>query len=144
MLPSVGKRRKRYRRCLILALTFSSSFSLSFRLGVCVAYSANHNISTHIKSTRRLINTNIRDLKTFANNTPSVRTVAHTVDNVILDFFNTPLAVYLSSTQQIEYLTAQYTTAKNKVLSDLDSKSNPALSPFSTGRSTKGQTRGYV
>uniref|UniRef100_A0A3P8V0D1 Prominin 1 b n=1 Tax=Cynoglossus semilaevis TaxID=244447 RepID=A0A3P8V0D1_CYNSE len=61
-------------------------------LGVCVAYSANHNISTHIKSTRRLINTNIRDLKTFANNTPS----------------------------QIEYLTAQYTTAKNKVLSDLD------------------------
>lgn len=49
-------------------------------------------------------------------------------------FFNTPLAVYLSSTQQIEYLTAQYTTAKNKVLSDLDSKSNPALSPFSTGR----------
>ncbi|XP_035993399.1 prominin 1 b isoform X8 [Fundulus heteroclitus] len=61
-------------------------------LGVFVAYAANHNVSTQIKSTRRLINTNMRDLKTFANNTPA----------------------------QIEYLTAQYTTAKNKVLSDLD------------------------
>ncbi|XP_072240956.1 prominin 1 b isoform X2 [Leuresthes tenuis] len=61
-------------------------------LGVLVAYAANHNISSQIKSTRRLINTNMRDLKTFANNTPA----------------------------QIEYLTAQYTTAKNKVLSDLD------------------------
>lgn len=30
----------------------------------------------------------------------------------------------LSLSQQIEYLTAQYTTAKNKVLSDLDSKLN--------------------
>uniref|UniRef100_A0A8D3C8H8 Prominin 1 b n=1 Tax=Scophthalmus maximus TaxID=52904 RepID=A0A8D3C8H8_SCOMX len=61
-------------------------------LGILVAYAANHNISTQIKSTRRFINTNMRDLKTFANNTPA----------------------------QIEYLTAQYTTAKNKVLSDLD------------------------
>lgn len=61
-------------------------------LGVFVAYAANHNISSQIKSTRRLINTNMRDLKTFANNTPA----------------------------QIDYLTAQYTTAKNKVLSDLD------------------------
>ncbi|KAM9769530.1 prominin 1 b isoform 1-T7 [Menidia menidia] len=61
-------------------------------LGVLVAYAANHNVSSQIKSTRRLINTNMRDLKTFANNTPA----------------------------QIEYLTAQYTTAKNKVLSDLD------------------------
>uniref|UniRef100_A0A672IHA4 Prominin 1 b n=1 Tax=Salarias fasciatus TaxID=181472 RepID=A0A672IHA4_SALFA len=61
-------------------------------LGVLIAYAANHNMSTQIKSTRRLINTNMRDLKTFANNTPA----------------------------QIDYLTAQYTTAKNKVLSDLD------------------------
>ncbi|KAE8300337.1 Prominin-1-A Prominin-like protein 1 [Larimichthys crocea] len=53
---------------------------------------ANHNVSAQIKSTRRFINTNMRDLKTFANNTPA----------------------------QIEYLTAQYTTAKNKVLSELD------------------------
>ncbi|XP_061883113.1 prominin 1 b isoform X1 [Entelurus aequoreus] len=61
-------------------------------LGVLIAYAANHNISSHIKSTRRFINTNMRDLRTFANNTPA----------------------------QIEYLTAQYTTAKNKVLSELD------------------------
>uniref|UniRef100_A0A3Q1IF59 Uncharacterized protein n=1 Tax=Anabas testudineus TaxID=64144 RepID=A0A3Q1IF59_ANATE len=61
-------------------------------VGVLIAYVANHNISNQIKSTRRFINTNIRDLKTFANNTPA----------------------------QVEYMTAQYTTAKNKVLSDLD------------------------
>ncbi|RVE76047.1 hypothetical protein OJAV_G00004980 [Oryzias javanicus] len=61
-------------------------------LGVFVAYAANHNISSQIRNTRRLINTNMRDLKTFANNTPA----------------------------QIEYLTGQYTTAKNKVMSDLD------------------------
>uniref|UniRef100_A0A3B4WRG2 Prominin 1 b n=1 Tax=Seriola lalandi dorsalis TaxID=1841481 RepID=A0A3B4WRG2_SERLL len=66
--------------------------SIFIILGVLIAYAANHNISTQIKSTRRFINTNMRDLKTFANNTPA----------------------------QIEYLTAQYTTAKNKVLSDLD------------------------
>ncbi|KAM3622626.1 uncharacterized protein V6R79_001298 [Siganus canaliculatus] len=66
--------------------------SIFIILGVCIAYAANHNVSTQIKSTRRLINTNMRDLKTFANNTPA----------------------------QIEYLTAQYTTAKNKVLSELD------------------------
>uniref|UniRef100_A0A8C2ZH65 Prominin 1 b n=1 Tax=Cyclopterus lumpus TaxID=8103 RepID=A0A8C2ZH65_CYCLU len=66
--------------------------SIFIVLGVLIAYAANHNVSMQIKSTRRLINTNMRDLKTFANNTPA----------------------------QIEYLTAQYTTAKNKVLSDLD------------------------
>ncbi|XP_055014679.1 prominin 1 b isoform X2 [Boleophthalmus pectinirostris] len=66
--------------------------SIFIVLGVLISYAANHNISAQIKSTRRFINTNLRDLKTLANNTPS----------------------------QIEYLTAQYTTAKNKVLSDLD------------------------
>ncbi|XP_029909966.1 prominin 1 b isoform X2 [Myripristis murdjan] len=66
--------------------------SVFITAGVLIAYTANHNVSAQIKSTRRFINTNLRDLKTFANNTPA----------------------------QIEYLTAQYTTAKNKVLSDLD------------------------
>ncbi|XP_039663384.1 prominin 1 b isoform X4 [Perca fluviatilis] len=66
--------------------------SIFITLGVLIAYAANHNVTTQIKSTRRLINTNMRDLKTFANNTPA----------------------------QVQYLTAQYTTAKNKVLSDLD------------------------
>uniref|UniRef100_A0AAQ6ANC4 Prominin 1 b n=1 Tax=Amphiprion ocellaris TaxID=80972 RepID=A0AAQ6ANC4_AMPOC len=68
------------------------AISVFIILGVLIAYAANHNVSTQIRSTRRLINTNMRDLKTFANNTPA----------------------------QVEYLTAQYTTAKNKVLSDLD------------------------
>ncbi|KAM9363545.1 prominin 1 b [Symphorus nematophorus] len=66
--------------------------SIFIILGVLIAYAANHNVSAQIKSTRRFINTNMRDLRTFANNTPA----------------------------QIEYLTAQYTTAKNKVLSELD------------------------
>lgn len=66
--------------------------SIFITLGVLISYAANHNVSAQVKSTRRFINTNLRDLKTLANNTPS----------------------------QIEYLTAQYTTAKNKVLSDLD------------------------
>lgn len=66
--------------------------SIFIIVGVCIAYAANHNVSAQIKSTRRFINTNMRDLKTFANNTPA----------------------------QIDYLTAQYTTAKNKVLSELD------------------------
>uniref|UniRef100_A0AAV2LFI5 Prominin 1 b n=1 Tax=Knipowitschia caucasica TaxID=637954 RepID=A0AAV2LFI5_KNICA len=66
--------------------------SIFICLGVFISYTANHNVSSQIKSTRRLINTNLRDLKTLANNTPS----------------------------QVEYLTAQYTTAKNKVLLDLD------------------------
>uniref|UniRef100_G3PY19 Prominin 1 b n=1 Tax=Gasterosteus aculeatus aculeatus TaxID=481459 RepID=G3PY19_GASAC len=48
--------------------------SIFIVLGVLIAYAANHNVSTQIKSTRRLINTNIRDLKTFANNTPAVST----------------------------------------------------------------------
>ncbi|XP_034087327.1 prominin 1 b isoform X6 [Gymnodraco acuticeps] len=72
------------------ALLVATSIFMS--LGVFIAYAANHNVSAQIKNTRRLINTNMRDLKTFANNTPT----------------------------QIEYMTAQYTTAKNKVLSDLD------------------------
>uniref|UniRef100_A0AAQ5YRI9 Prominin 1 b n=1 Tax=Amphiprion ocellaris TaxID=80972 RepID=A0AAQ5YRI9_AMPOC len=63
------------------------AISVFIILGVLIAYAANHNVSTQIRSTRRLINTNMRDLKTFANNTPAV---------------------------------SQYTTAKNKVLSDLD------------------------
>ncbi|XP_041789032.1 prominin 1 b isoform X2 [Chelmon rostratus] len=66
--------------------------SIFIILGVLIAYAANHNVSSQIKSTRRFINTNMRDLKTFANNTPA----------------------------QIDYLTGQYTTAKNKVLSELD------------------------
>ncbi|KAM3865136.1 prominin 1 b [Diretmus argenteus] len=72
--------------------TMLISTSIFITAGVLFAYAANHNISTQIKSTRRFINTNIRDLKTFANNTPA----------------------------QVEYMAAQYSTAKHKILSDLD------------------------
>uniref|UniRef100_A0A8C4NWR6 Prominin 1 b n=1 Tax=Dicentrarchus labrax TaxID=13489 RepID=A0A8C4NWR6_DICLA len=46
--------------------------SIFIVVGVLIAYAANHNVSIQIKSTRRLINTNMRDMKTFANNTPAV------------------------------------------------------------------------
>uniref|UniRef100_A0A671KFA0 Prominin-1-A-like n=1 Tax=Sinocyclocheilus anshuiensis TaxID=1608454 RepID=A0A671KFA0_9TELE len=70
--------------------------SVFLTVGVMIAYAANQNITNQIKSTRRLVSTNIRDLKSFANHTPV----------------------------QIDYLSAQYTTAKNKVLSDLDNIGN--------------------
>ncbi|XP_067297819.1 prominin 1 b isoform X2 [Pseudorasbora parva] len=66
--------------------------SVFLAVGVTITYAANQNITSQIRSTRRLVNTNIRDLKAFANYTPA----------------------------QIDYLAAQYTTAKNKILSDLD------------------------
>uniref|UniRef100_A0A8C2GTN2 Prominin 1 b n=1 Tax=Cyprinus carpio TaxID=7962 RepID=A0A8C2GTN2_CYPCA len=67
-----------------------------YNMGVTIAYAANQNITNQIKSTRRLVSSNIRDLKSFANYTPV----------------------------QIDYVSAQYTTAKNKVLSDLDNIGN--------------------
>lgn len=65
--------------CVYTALCWSTLVPLS--VGVVIAYAANHNMSLHIKSTRRLINTNIRDLKTFANNTPSVSQASHTASS---------------------------------------------------------------
>ncbi|GAA6068238.1 prominin 1 b isoform X1, partial [Tachysurus ichikawai] len=62
------------------------------RVGVLVAYAASHNITSQINSTKRLVSSNINDLKSLASYTPA----------------------------QFDYLTAQYTTARNKVLSDLD------------------------
>ncbi|XP_042569434.1 prominin 1 b isoform X8 [Cyprinus carpio] len=70
--------------------------SVFLAVGVTIAYAANQNITNQIKSTRRLVSSNIRDLKSFANYTPV----------------------------QIDYVSAQYTTAKNKVLSDLDNIGN--------------------
>ncbi|KAJ8000426.1 hypothetical protein DPEC_G00180010 [Dallia pectoralis] len=67
--------------------------SILMTIGVLIAQAANQNMTSQVKSTRRFISTNMRDMKTLANNTPV----------------------------QIDYLTTQYTTAKNKVLSDLDS-----------------------
>ncbi|XP_062864544.1 prominin 1 b [Trichomycterus rosablanca] len=71
------------------SLVASSAF---IAVGVLISYTANHNITSQIKSTRRLVSSNFRDLKSLASNTPA----------------------------QINYLTSQYTTVKNRVLSDLD------------------------
>ncbi|XP_048852481.1 prominin-1-A-like isoform X9 [Brienomyrus brachyistius] len=66
--------------------------SFIITLGVLCAYTANQNLSSHVKSMKRLVDTNMKDLKLFANDTPV----------------------------QIDYVTAQYTVVKKKVLSDLD------------------------
>uniref|UniRef100_A0A3B3QMB8 Prominin 1 b n=1 Tax=Paramormyrops kingsleyae TaxID=1676925 RepID=A0A3B3QMB8_9TELE len=66
--------------------------SFIITLGVLCAYAANQNLSSHVKSMKRLVDTNMRDLKLFANDIPV----------------------------QIDYVTAQYTVVKKKVLSDLD------------------------
>lgn len=52
-----------------------SGFSLFSdpRAGVLCAYAANQNLSSQLKTMRRLINSNLRDLYTFANTTPAVR-----------------------------------------------------------------------
>lgn len=44
----------------------------SFRIGVLCSYSANQNLSSQVKNIRRLVNSNMRDLHTFANDTPMV------------------------------------------------------------------------
>lgn len=46
---------------------------LLFRIGVLCAYAANQNLSSQVKNIRRLVNSNMRDLHTFANDTPMVR-----------------------------------------------------------------------
>uniref|UniRef100_A0A8C1NRJ7 Prominin 1 b n=1 Tax=Cyprinus carpio TaxID=7962 RepID=A0A8C1NRJ7_CYPCA len=51
---------------------FMCVYCFVYRVGVMVAYAANQNITNQIKSTRRFVSTNIRDLKSFANYTPAV------------------------------------------------------------------------
>lgn len=45
---------------------------VSFRIGVLCSYAANQNLSSQVKNIRRLVNSNMRDLHTFANDTPMV------------------------------------------------------------------------
>ncbi|XP_047209539.1 prominin-1-A isoform X6 [Girardinichthys multiradiatus] len=78
------------RRGLLGTLLFSTSLVIT--IGVLCAYAANQNLSSQVKNIRRLVNSNMRDLHTFANDTP----------------------------MQIDYLISQYATAKNKVIYDLD------------------------
>ncbi|XP_055080775.1 prominin-1-A isoform X2 [Periophthalmus magnuspinnatus] len=78
------------RRGLLGTLLFSTSLVIT--IGVLCAYASNQTLSSQVKNIRRLVNTNMRDLHTFANDTP----------------------------MQIDYLISQYATAKNKVIYDLD------------------------
>ncbi|XP_077588509.1 prominin-1-A isoform X3 [Stigmatopora nigra] len=78
------------RRGLLGTLLFSTSLVIT--IGVVCAYAANQNLSAQVKNIRRLVNSNMRDMHTFANNTP----------------------------RQMDYLSTQYITAKNQVLYDLE------------------------
>ncbi|XP_046705222.1 prominin-1-A isoform X3 [Silurus meridionalis] len=77
-------------RGLLTTLLLTTTFIIT--AGVLCAYAANQNLSSQLKTMKRLVNSNIRDLYTFANNTPT----------------------------QIDHLISQYGTAKNQVLCDLD------------------------
>uniref|UniRef100_A0A3Q1HGT6 Prominin 1 b n=1 Tax=Anabas testudineus TaxID=64144 RepID=A0A3Q1HGT6_ANATE len=78
------------RRGLLGTLLFSTSLVIT--IGVLCAYAANQNLSSQVKNIRRLVNSNMRDLHTFVNDTPL----------------------------QIDYLVFQYATAKKKVNYDLN------------------------
>ncbi|XP_064811032.1 prominin-1-A-like isoform X5 [Oncorhynchus masou masou] len=77
-------------RGLLTTLLFATSLIIT--AGVLCAYAANQNLSSQLEGMKRLVNSNLKDLQTFANETPT----------------------------QIDYLIAQYATAKYTVISDLD------------------------
>ncbi|XP_017547549.1 prominin-1-A isoform X4 [Pygocentrus nattereri] len=77
-------------RGLLTTLLLTTTFIIT--AGVLCAYAANQHLSSQLKTMRRLVNNNLRDLHTFANDTPV----------------------------QIDYLINQYDTAKDQVLCDLD------------------------
>uniref|UniRef100_A0A3Q3M9P3 Prominin 1a n=1 Tax=Mastacembelus armatus TaxID=205130 RepID=A0A3Q3M9P3_9TELE len=72
------------RRGLLGTLLFSTSLAIT--IGVLCAYAANQNLSSQVKNIRRLVNTNMRDLHTFANDTPMVRNAFPFID-LMLCFF---------------------------------------------------------
>ncbi|XP_077103809.1 prominin-1-A isoform X2 [Siphateles boraxobius] len=77
-------------RGLLTTLLLTTTFIIT--AGVLCAYAANQNLSSQLKSVRRLVKSNLRDLHTFANQTPA----------------------------QIDYLISQYGTVKHHVLYDLE------------------------
>ncbi|XP_051505791.1 prominin-1-A-like isoform X6 [Myxocyprinus asiaticus] len=77
-------------RGLLTTLLLTTTFIIT--AGVLCAYAANQNLSSQLKSMRRLVKNNIKDLHTFANQTPA----------------------------QIDYLISQYGTVKDQVLYDLE------------------------
>ncbi|XP_006884597.1 PREDICTED: prominin-1 [Elephantulus edwardii] len=61
-------------------------------LGILYGFLANHHIRTHIRTTRRLADSNLRDLRKFLNELP----------------------------EQMDYLVSQYNTTKDRAVLDLD------------------------
>uniref|UniRef100_A0A3B5MFS9 Prominin 1a n=1 Tax=Xiphophorus couchianus TaxID=32473 RepID=A0A3B5MFS9_9TELE len=68
------------RRGLLGTLLFSTSLVIT--IGVLCAYAANQNLSSQVKNIRRLVNSNMRDLHTFANDTPMVRQNKNNINNI--------------------------------------------------------------
>ncbi|XP_016350211.1 prominin-1-A-like isoform X11 [Sinocyclocheilus anshuiensis] len=77
-------------RGLLTTLLLTTTFIIT--AGVLCAYAANQNLSSQLKSMRRLVKSNLKDLHTFANQTPA----------------------------QIDYLISQYGKVKHHVLYDLE------------------------
>ncbi|KAL1261860.1 hypothetical protein QQF64_007125, partial [Cirrhinus molitorella] len=77
-------------RGLLTTLLLTTTFIIT--AGVLCAYAANQNLSSQLKSMRRLVKSNLKDLHTFANQTPA----------------------------QIDYLISRYDTVKHQVLYDLE------------------------
>ncbi|XP_043113386.1 prominin-1-A isoform X3 [Puntigrus tetrazona] len=77
-------------RGLLTTLLLTTTFIIT--AGVLCAYAANQNLSSQLKSMRRLVKSNLKDLHTFANQTPA----------------------------QIDYLISKYDTVKHYVLHDLE------------------------
>lgn len=62
----------RFSLCFLMLLVWIT------RAGVLCAYAANQNLSSQLKSMRKLVKSNLRDLHTFANQTPAVSTKTQT------------------------------------------------------------------
>ncbi|XP_056328569.1 prominin-1-A isoform X6 [Danio aesculapii] len=77
-------------RGLLTTLLLTTTFIIT--AGVLCAYAANQNLSSQLKGMRRLVKSNLKDLHTFANQTPA----------------------------QIDYLISRYGTVKEQVLHDLE------------------------
>ncbi|XP_053434056.1 prominin-1 [Nycticebus coucang] len=77
--------RKSFATSLLMICTLIS-------IGIIFAFAANHEVRTRIKRTRKLADSNFRDLRTLMNETP----------------------------EQIRYMVAQYNTTKDRAIADLD------------------------
>ncbi|NXW49227.1 PRM1A protein, partial [Nyctiprogne leucopyga] len=79
-------------RSCFATFLFVASLIIRQVVGVLCAYAANQHLTNQVRGSKKLVNSNFKDLKTFLNNTPA----------------------------QIDYLVSQYNTTKDKALSDLN------------------------